>query len=192
MSIIEYINENKEWIFSGVGATSIFFFIKIFKLNKSGSVETQKEVQSNKISLNKSNNNAIQIIEKQVNNHHNFKLEENTNPDFANIFPIDIKTEIANAPLYQQNKVASHYIGLRINWKLELFHIHERDENIISVGLVPFNMIYPSIEFDVDIKKHPTFQIAKQRQHYCLKGEIIECSTLKIKIRMESIRELSS
>ena len=192
MSIIEYINENKDWIFSGVGATGILIFIKLFKLNKSDAVETQKKVENNLISLNKSNNNSIQIIEKQITNHHSSTSNDSKDVDFTNISPIDIKSEIENAPLYQQHKIANHYVGLRINWDLELFHMFKKDENIISVGLVPMNKIYPSIDFEADLKKYPFFKIAKKGQHYCLKGEIIECSTLKIKIRMESIRELSS
>lgn len=191
MSLLEYIKENKEWMFSGVGATILIFFFQLFKLNKSNILETKNKSRSNKISLKESNNNTIQIIEKQIHNNHGSTLNESANVDFANILPINIKSEIENAPLYQQQIVASHYVGLRISWDLELFTIFKRDEDLILVCLVPEKLLYPNIEFEADLKKYPAFRIAKKGQHYCLKGEIIECTSFNIKIKMESIKELN-
>jgi hypothetical protein len=68
MKFIQYILDNKEWIFSGIGVPLVVFIFAIVfrRMNKEKST-VKNEIKSSVINLTNSNSNTIQLINNQTN-----------------------------------------------------------------------------------------------------------------------------
>lgn len=64
---MHYLIDNKEWIFSGIGATILGLIITFLIMKQSKNQKKANIIKDNDIKLNNSSGNSIQLIRKQVN-----------------------------------------------------------------------------------------------------------------------------
>lgn len=64
---MQYLIDNKEWIFSGIGATILGLIITFLIMKQSKNQKKANIIKDNDIKLNNSSGNSIQLIRKQVN-----------------------------------------------------------------------------------------------------------------------------
>lgn len=86
-SCCEWLDKNKQWLFSGVGITIIAYFISFFKKKNDSNkknIEITKEnnfsLNTGQFTINKTNNNyynTIDKLEKNDNKYKNLILDEN-------------------------------------------------------------------------------------------------------------------
>ena len=132
----------------------------------------------------KSNNNQTQNIFTESKSVETYQI--------SNIDPLTIKNEIKKAPLFQQEQIASHYIGLYVRWSLQLFQINKREKNNVNAISTTLNdRGYPDIDFDTNTDQYPFLKVANDSKKFEITGRIIKCSTYHISIDVITLKELN-
>jgi len=98
--------------------------------------------------------------------------------------PIEIKQEILKQPFLLQQSAGASFIGLYVQWHLELWNITtiSSDPNTIILSLVTPSTYYPDIKCFVDLREHPEFKRAKQGTGIFVKGKISNAEAYSIEL----------
>lgn len=98
--------------------------------------------------------------------------------------PIEIKNQILGEPLLQQENAANSFIGLRVQWQLELFSVSKNnsDPNLITIDLVEESYTYPDVLCNIDIREYPEIKIAKKGNGVFVQGEISRLTPYTIEL----------
>jgi hypothetical protein len=124
--MIDWILDNKEWLFSGIGITLlggvVYLIRNLFKR------------KTNSEPLNDANKKRLDLLTI------NIQTEESTTREksIAQIKPCEIYEAVHNLPPVQQDIAFNNYVGLRVDWTGELYfaHMDKKDSSIIRLGLL--------------------------------------------------------
>ncbi|MDB5233946.1 MAG: hypothetical protein JWR44_939 [Hymenobacter sp.] len=109
---------------------------------------------------------------------------------FTNILPNTIKEQVTKAPLFQQKDVAQNFVGLSIQWKLNLFMIHKSTGSKVVVTMKPNTVGYQNINFETDVNNYPILKIAQDGKEFLVSGIIVKCSSYGIELELTDLQEL--
>ncbi len=167
---MNYIIENKDWIFSGIGIfiiSVIIYAVKFFIKNKSSH---ESSLPLNIHSLPKENNN---LPNSQVGR----KIDSPINNDLTTLNILD---EIKNTPLLQQKDLIKSYIGQNINWETQISSITEIGKNKVTLQLnthaqitsKPKGETYSLIYCNVNLNNYPELRMMKIGANITIEGKI--------------------
>lgn len=184
--MIDLISKHYQWIFSGIGVLIITILYNIIKKKH----DSKDKFSSNKISNKDSEEAAIHIGNKVVNN---FNIESNseqnkTTPIISNIEATEIRRRINESAPFQKKQIASNYIGVKIKWDITLQAVHEPKDNLVNV-MSFYKESYPWIYFTIDIDKYPIFKIAEVGKKFTIIGIISNTDGATFEIEIEKIIE---
>ena len=158
---MQYILDNKEWIFSGIGVPLVvFIFAFIFRrMNKEKSTNTN-EIKSSPVNLKNSNSNTIQLINNQTNYTQDFKLETNQ----------EVKTSLKELYKLLDESIKSVEIGLA-SYKLNPPKTNQ--EYLIEAvnSYVSFSDYYDVNEILYDAEINVTIKQIRELLLSCLKKQ---------------------
>lgn len=115
---------------------------------------------------------------------------QTNNSAVNNIEPKAIKETIKNAPPFQRNATAKNFIGLNVEWNLQLFMIHTRESNSVIVSMEPLDQEFLRINFKTDIEKYPILKIAHKKTKFKVTGKIILCSIYDIELEITNLQAI--
>lgn len=101
------------------------------------------------------------------------------------IQPEEIIEEIKKRPPAQRRMTGENYLGLKVNWKLQFMTIDDyftQSEDELDVCAAKENSSAPWINFVVNIKKYPEFNILKEKDNIWVEGKISRVSESLIKL----------
>jgi hypothetical protein len=173
--VLDYILNNKEWIFSSIGVSVIILLLGLaFKycFRKNGGVIFRKDVESIRNNIGESE--IPKIVE---------------GGDMAQEDVYGIIQELERMPPLHLYDVTKKYIGLNVDWLTEYASAHKKDEDLIRVFLYlitkSFRPIYVFCE--VNLSEYNQFSILKRNAKVRVIGKIshfdcyyIELSKVKL------------
>jgi hypothetical protein len=125
MSILEYLDKNKEWLFSGVGVAFVGYLVARF-WPRFFPRTTPKEV-------------IVQVSDQRL--PQTMKPESRNNGTPAQITKIttitlaEIAAALENAPPLQKDDVAKHYKGINVQWETKFFSAEKDDDDNVQLTL---------------------------------------------------------
>ena len=166
--MLNYLIENKEWIFSGIGVLILAGVISIirFFLNRK---------KSNKLSKENFTNEKVPLE----------KDKDNASTNSLEISDITVKTiidDINNAPPFQRDTTSKNYNGIKVRWEGKLWNVEKLlFSNILKQTVrVIFHPISENLNYSVllrvNINQYPELKIAKRNSMIAAEGKIINCS----------------
>jgi hypothetical protein len=165
-NILELINKNKEWLFSGIGIVLIVglfsFFRKLINLQKKKSVPYS---EPQKVMKKTGTPSTPTIIEPKSALYYppaNIILLESLSPS-------KILRTIREAPLLQQDEVTKHYIGLKVTWEGELNNAYTIKNDIVRIVLCSS---HKGIIFHVNKNDYPGLGLLKEGAMLTVEGII--------------------
>jgi hypothetical protein len=165
--LFEYILDNKEWIFSGIGVFIlglIFLFFKYF-LKKDRSQEKNIEIISRNIPNSEISNLAptSDIAQEEV-----FKIIQ----DFESLPPL------------QLDDIRRHYRGLNVDWMTEYSSVYKKDDDVIRVSLHLITKSFRpiSVHCEVKLSEYKQFSILKRKAKIRVTGKVIEFRPYSIEL----------
>lgn len=128
MIILDYIIENKEWLFSGVGVAAIGYAAAHFWQQPS---LKDQPTQSAVIIVQASNQGSQQpqASERvsQVTPAHITKI--------TSITLVEILTTVERTPPLQKNEVTKNYLGLNVQWETKLWNAEKKTDDLVKLTL---------------------------------------------------------
>jgi hypothetical protein len=171
--MIEWILNNKEWLFSGAGVAIIILLVGWV-------VNTVRSRSTKSIPAD------TPAIE-------NIPLTETVPPTEVIPFdqrifltrplPKDIRDQIKSAPLVHQVNRAQEFVGLKIQWKTCLRSVYTVEANMLRLMLAGEDEYPPFIYCDVPQDLYPDLLLAHEGTVIWIAGKIAECKILGIKIQ---------
>ena len=169
--MFDWIWDNKEWLFSGVGvviAVLVFSWLK----NRSKSRKTQEP------SLNGA---TLQDI---IDAPSPAKKE----PDIlaTSLSPGKIIKEVESAPLLQQPDICKQYEGIKVSWKGKLSYADKINEKDIQLWILAKEKDYTPIFFNVNPKQYPGIGLLREGHEILVEGRI-EAISSYINLKAEKL-----
>jgi len=170
--MLEFIQQNKEWLFSGVGIAVIGAIFAWFR-----QIKTDKDEKP-------------QVVIHILNNPEVTQDNDETDVTSASIERISpvtfemMKDAIENAPPLQRDDVKRNYVGIKIEWDAFLKAANKDDEGFVRLRLTTdkehsLNTIYCKVLLDEYRELGVLPEGAKIRIH----GEIEEADTWDIRLK---------
>ncbi len=193
---MEWLAENKEWLFSGIGATALAGFFAFFSKTKpkkqtttnTNFTETATSVTGTKINAGNITNiivNNGSNAAAEIKNHHSTILSGKAKSSL-NMSVDDILNDIASRPPFQQDEVQKHYIGTYIDFSGVLRVLHKHNDKEITVSLGLESDYGTKVRFNVDVNDFPTFKFMRQGTPVSVTGRI-QGFTILNEIKLEDI-----
>ncbi|MBU1164055.1 hypothetical protein KKA15_00660 [Patescibacteria group bacterium] len=183
--MLEYIWQNKEWIFSGVGVVIIFTLLPsivlLFKHRKNKKyADTDKPVSKSFPS-----NDSIEKIpiEKELSQKVKKMIEDGGYQ--LSPTPEEIEEKVESVTPFQQSSIRESFKDIKICWKLEFsslsisdnkkvtLYFHSKTGSILGLSVICEN---------VDLEKYPTFKNSKRGSEVWVLGKIKEIETLHLRL----------
>jgi len=165
--MIEYILDNKEWIFSGIGVSVLGLLFLIFKYSFKKGSSSDKNIKSIPSNIPK------------------FETP-NLAPtgDIAQEEVYKIMQEFESLPPLQLDDVKSHYRGLNVDWMTEYLSAYKKDDDLIRVSLELITKSFRPIfvHCEVNLSEYKQFSILKKKAKIRVIGEIIAFETYSIEL----------
>lgn len=170
--MIDWVINNKEWVFSGVGIPvlgTLIWVVRYFGQRKSrGSVSIESRFPvtvPQEIPVN------VPIAIERI----------------SPVTPNVIQASIESAPPLQQNAIAQRYVGQRIEWDTELSDAKQQD-NLVRLQLRAVRE--PGAEYllpffawcSVKLDDYPELAILPEKTHICINGTITDVSIGSVKL----------
>jgi len=165
MSIFDYLDKNKEWLFSGGGVVVLGVIVAAFrnrvfprkKTSTTAVVATDLD-QPQKLSELSTYESA------QATKTHSGELSE-------------IISTIKKSPSLQQSDVIKHYIGIKVQWEALLFKAEKKDEEnvrvVLDFGSKSLHLVYCSVR----LSDYRELGVLEQGAPVTVIGRISELST---------------
>jgi len=174
--MIEWLVKNKEWVFSGVGATLIAAIVAFVANRKSGQKSTEVIVRladAGSPDPSSSDATATPLVR------------------LSPLTPQAIQESIDSAPPLQQKAVASRYVGIWVEWDTELSDAQESDENVKlqlharGTGRGPKMAVF--VRCTVRIADYRELAIAPYKTHIRVRGQIESATSTSVKLASVSL-----
>ena len=152
--MLDYILKNKEWIFSGIGVSTIALLFLCFKYffrrNRS---HTQNAAD------NTSNSESILEV---------------SDGEFPQEDVYRIMKELEKMPPLHVDDMRRNYVGLKVDWLTEYFSAYEKDDDLIRVNLTLLTKSTRPINVNCEVKlsEYKKFSILKRGAKVRVVGEI--------------------
>jgi hypothetical protein len=159
---MEWIINNKEWLFSGAGIAAVMAIIAITRIIIVRRRQPKDQHQSA---------NTLRVPE---------QTQLPSPPAVQKSCLIDqslqvIFADINSRPPFQQEDTKKHYIGTLIRFEGVLFSLNKRDDNEVHVTLSQGqDAMYPSVKFVVNVTDNPKFKFIHEDTPITVVGKIIE------------------
>ncbi len=165
--MFEYILDNKEWIFSGIGVSIlglIFLFFKYF---------LKKDISHEK---------NLEIISRNIPNSETSNLAPNS--DIAQEEVFKIMQDFESLPPLQLDDIRSHYRGLNVDWMSEYSSANKKDDDLIRVSLDLITKSFRpiSVYCEVKLSEYKQFSILKRKAKIRVIGEVINFEPYHIEL----------
>lgn len=153
--MINWILENKEWLFSGIAVTTlvaIFFLVRKFMFG-SKTTASQVDYSLNQIPVSPPQTSVLtKLVELDL---------------------LKISKEIESLPPYQLKDARKHYIGLRFRYTGRLLSAEKHDKGKIRFMLESLNLAgRPLIFGTVSEDKNPQIKIAHKGTRITIEGDL--------------------
>ncbi len=159
--MIEWILDNKEWLFSGIGVFVLSTFVWFMKRNSSNSNTATPPVQP-----------PLEATLAPAVEH-----PPNT-PTISDIFE-----DIRSRPSYQQDQAKKDYLGLRIRFSGQLSQVSKGDASLVTVFMKDPDDTYLSIIFDVDINDFPEFKTMHSGTPFTVEGALTRLEPMSTQMK---------
>jgi hypothetical protein len=174
LSPVQYLKENKQWIFSGVGIfviSTVAWFAYTFLSSPSDQ--------------NNANAALISTTTATPAQPPTRRFEDNAPPLSKKITPspLQIFDAIRNAPPLQQDELAKNYLGLKVDWTLKFQSARKLDDDSVHISLLYADEIFPLIQCDVSLSKYRELNIMNRGADIRVVGTIdrVRYSTIYLK-----------
>lgn len=168
--MLDYISNNKEWIFSGIG---VAFFIYLIPLLIRNLFKNKQAASLNKPTINiKSNNNGQETHHKIK---HNIMSEEEA---------YRITKELNEMPPLHLDDITKNYTGINVDWLTEYYSASKKDNDLINVSLYIPQKSWPLINVRcmVNLSEYKQFSILKRKAKIRIMGKIAKFETYIIEL----------
>ncbi len=155
--MFDWIWDNKEWLFSGVGlsiSALVFFWLK----NRIKRQKTQEP------SLNGATLQDIIDAPPQP--------KQELDISATSLSPGEIIKEVESAPLLQQPDIRKQYEGIKVSWKGKLSYADKIKKDIRLMILVTEKNDNTAIFFDVNPKQYPCLGLLREGHEILVEGRI--------------------
>ncbi len=141
MSILDYLDKNKEWLFSGGGVVLLGYLA-----TRLAKIFPKKDADKGTVVI-------VQAPTQQMSHAPSSELLNLRTPahitKIASVALPEISAALEKAPPLQKEDVAKHYIGLNVQWETYLFNA-EKDENdnvhlTLDFGPRDMHLVYCSV-----------------------------------------------
>ena len=152
--MLEWLSNNKEWLFSGIGITLlglVYLGINKFLMGRENMKIGHKTDQLS-----------------EINSH------EKDTP--LNMTPSELVHAIDDVPPYQREEVAKHYVGLLVRWKGELRSASPSKGKKIALLLSRQQMGSVIVECSVNESDYPSLKVMKEGTLVVIQGKIARIS----------------
>jgi hypothetical protein len=204
----DFITNNYQWLFSGLGVAIILFVIKIFFPKKKkilnnnsnnnvivtgdySNVQVSDSFNSssikNKITTNPDQESQIDRVKKEDDT----EIKSFKKKDIIDISLKSIKQEVERSPIILQDAAWKNYEGIVIRCKLNLVTIYLKQNNNADVIFMESGLLGPMVNVNVCLDTFPFLKIAKNNSTFEITGRITECSLLRIKLNPVIIKQLN-
>ena len=157
--MIDFIIENKEWLFSGIGVTAltvIFLLIRhVFQSKKAHQSKPTKQKIDEKEQVD-------------TTDHKDNSIGYSMHPT-----PKEVADEINSTPLFQQKDAEKNYIGIKVRWDVSLSLVHSGSNNNVELTC-EFKGYSRFVNIKTNLEKYPKIKILKRGQKITVYGEIIK------------------
>lgn len=190
-NIINWLIENKEWIFQGIGALLIIEVVRrIIKSDRSiDKSQTISQTQTNK-QIQTGGDNSINIQAKRDVNIFNGRKKflvtneiVNRRVSFDNkiseIKPVDIFDKISKSTPYQRENIRKSYEDIEVTWLMELNTISKYDYSY-KASFTDSELIGKLVFCDINLEEHPEFKVLDAGYKVFVSGKIKTVTTLNI------------
>lgn len=170
--MFDWIWDNKEWLFSGVGGIILVLVFSWFK-NRIKSQKTQ-ELPLNGATLQ-------DIIDAPP--------PPKQEPDIlaTSLSPGKIIKEVESVPFLQRPDISKQYEGIKVSWKGKLCNAKKINEKNIRLQItVTEGKDYTSIFFNVNPKQYPGIGLLREGHEILVEGRIEEVSSY-IRLKAEKL-----
>ena len=170
MKVINWVIQNKEWLFSGGGVVLIAFLYNFFFISR----KPKKFPNQNPLS---NPNRTTQAI------------EDLTLPDITystKPLPIEIINKLNEVPPFQSDDISKSYVNLAVEWETTFHTLHK-----IGTGyrlMLNINGSFPWIYCNVDLQKYPELKIAPQGTKIIVQGKIKSVAGHEINLEKARIK----
>ena len=168
---MEWIINNKEWLFSGAGITLVMAIIAITKIVLMRRRQQKNQVKSDQ-TMHVSEQTQPPIPPSEA--HKSFLIDQSLQA---------IYEDIDSRPPFQQDDIKKHYIGTFIRFEGVLLFLNKLGDNEVHVTLRQGKEImYPRVNFLVNVINHPKFKFIREDTPITVVGKITELGVSDAKL----------
>lgn len=155
--MIEWIRNNKQWLFSGIGVATISAICWLIANMLDNKGEGVPSHTSEPATLR--------------------WCEYNLRP-----LPQAISQEIKMRPPYQREDAGRYYVGLRVRWRLSLSSVRKGTEGVAEFQFTPPGRREPQVKCAVPMASYPELKIATEGSELWVSGRIagVTLSTIRL------------
>jgi len=178
--MLDYILNNKEWIFSGIGVTIFIYLIPLlirhlYKKKHPVNIKDKESISSNIVTIS----NVTESESHEI-------VQDSAMPQDD---LIRIIKELKEMPPLHLDDVTKNYIGINVDWLTEYWSAYKKDDDLIRVSLELISESFRPIEVRCEVKlsDYKQFSILKRNAKIRVIGKIakfepyyIELSNVKL------------
>jgi hypothetical protein len=165
--MIEWISNNMQWLFSGIGVVAAIFLIGVFrKLFKPGNPTSPSNLAAQ---------SAVQPVSSTA-----------PSPEHVTtLSPGDILNEVKGRPPYQQVDAARAYVGLKARWQVALWSVKPNKDSVrLSLDSGKDG---PLVFCTMPVHTYPAIKTDKKGKELWVTGTIAEVETHGIELTNASV-----
>lgn len=163
--MLDYILNNKEWIFSGIGVSTIVLLFLCFKYFFRRNNPPQRQNTPNSTS----NPQPVTMVQ---------------TGDIPQDEVCRIVQELREMPPLQHDDLRKNYVGLKVDWLTEYFSAYKRNDDLIRVNLTLITKSSRDIDIvcEVKLSEYKQFSILKRGAKIRVVGEIAKFESSSFEI----------
>ena len=159
---MEWIINNKEWLFSGAGITAVIAIVAIIRIVLMHRRQTRGQIQSD---------HTLRVSEKT-------KLPSPPAVNKSSLMDQSLQAiyeDIDSRPPFQQEDAKKYYIGTLIRFEGVLHFLNRLSDNEVSMTLRQGqNTMYTRVKFVVNVTDYPKFKFIHEGTPVSVVGKITE------------------
>ena len=171
---MNWINENKDWLFSGAGVVVITgFFVTLGKL-----MSRRKDPPHPGTSPQPQpapTTTIMAALPPTV-------IETVIRAPLLQMSVEQILEDIESRPPYQRDEATQHYIGTRIKFSGILYYLTKMDKNTVHIVIKPKDSSYPMISASISVVDYPEFKVLRDNTPLTVEGRVSAIEYQRVKI----------
>jgi hypothetical protein len=173
--MLNWIMNNKEWLFAGAGIILIVEIYKLFMNNlnkKESKVPVDASVQVNthvSPNINVSPSIHINLKDVDLDPQNNAALKKANGQ--TSLTATEIGERLANLPPFQKEDALKHYIGLSVDWEMDFSSAKKNGEDLVRVILNNSGK-FSFASFSVKLSEYPEIKVMLKAKKIRVQGKI--------------------